>query len=341
VDNADESNMWCYTCEPKSEGTTLDSFSIFPEPDWSPTWLAAQDYVNSGAQGGTPKWNPDMKPGSMWTDPQTGKQVKIPGNPYFTTVNRDPYQDLVYLAKDLGAVGVDIDYEEFWHADLHKVATNPGGPWTLTQTIYKYVAVCYDVYLNVQQIYPECQISTAAGATGAWQGNWWGGNLKGVWYYANLWFPTVMKAISSTGGVNVMTYDLSSNMQYYECPSSDCCSLDCQVNFYMNTYKLANLPANVGYEIGTPAYPSPSHDPSHQLPLTTDMLSKITSNTQSQFASGFFWEMFKPAKSGQATPEQVAQAVCKAVTPNDPRCSGTIPPKPPSAFGNNTLSQNY
>jgi hypothetical protein len=26
-------------------------------------------------------------------------------------------------------------------------------------------------------------MSTAAGAVGAWSGNWWGGNLKGVWYF--------------------------------------------------------------------------------------------------------------------------------------------------------------
>jgi len=34
--------------------------------------------------------------------------VTVPGDSYFSTVNRDPYQDLVYLAKDLGLAGVDI-----------------------------------------------------------------------------------------------------------------------------------------------------------------------------------------------------------------------------------------
>ena len=37
---------------------------------------------------------------------------------------------------------------------------------------------------------PHCdptglKLSTAAGAVGAWSGNWWGGNLKGLWYDTN------------------------------------------------------------------------------------------------------------------------------------------------------------
>lgn len=61
----------------------------------------------------------------------------------------------------------------------------------------------------------------------------------------------------------------------------------------MDTFKTANIPAFVGYEIGTPAYPNPVHDKSHQLPLTKDMLSSIISTTQPQFPGGFLWEIFK------------------------------------------------
>jgi hypothetical protein len=32
----------------------------------------------------------------------------VPGNGYFAQQKRDPYQDLVYLAKDLGLAGIDI-----------------------------------------------------------------------------------------------------------------------------------------------------------------------------------------------------------------------------------------
>jgi len=287
VDNANESNQWCYTCEPQSEGTTSASFAIFPNVPWSPTWTSAEQYVEANAKGGAPSWQHDMIPGQSWTDPKTNLQLTIPGSSDFVTAKRDPYQDLVYLAKDLGVKGVDIDYEEFWHADYFKVGAS-GGPWTLYQTVYKYVAILKDVYDNINAIYPGCAMSTAAGATGAWQGNWWGGNLKGVWYYANLWFPTLVSFVSSTGGINVMTYDLSSNEQYYECPSTSCCTLECQVDFYMGTYAQAGIPANVGYEVGTPAYPSPVHDLTHQLPLTTTALATITSQTQSKYRGGFF-----------------------------------------------------
>lgn len=55
--------------------------------------------------------------GRSWTDPVTKQTVVVPGSDAFVKQNRDPYQDLVYLAKDLGLTGVDIDYEEMWHAD--------------------------------------------------------------------------------------------------------------------------------------------------------------------------------------------------------------------------------
>tara|TARA_B110000208_G_C11764676_1_gene428174 strand:- start:142 stop:411 length:270 start_codon:yes stop_codon:yes gene_type:complete len=82
----------------------------------------------------------------------------------------------------------------------------------------------------------------------------------------------------------------------------------------------------VGYEVGTPAYPNPKHDPTHQLPLTTAMLSAIGSTTQAQFSGGFFWEMFKPVAAGQASPTDTAQAICNAVMPaGTARCKGVIP----------------
>lgn len=98
-----------------------------------------------------------------------------------------------------------------------------------------------------------------------------------------------------------------------------------QVAFYMDTYAKAGIPANVGYEIGTPAYPDPTHDASHQLPLTKEMLTAIISVTQSKCAGGFFWEMYKPVKDGQASPTDTAQAICNKVLPGNARCKGTIP----------------
>jgi len=92
----------------------------------------------------------------------------------------------------------------------------------------------------------------------------------------------------------------------------------------MNTYKTASIPASVGYEIGQPAYPDPKHDPSHQLPLTPELLTKIIDGTQTEHGGGFFWEIFKPA-AGHATPTDVAQALCKKLLNGASRCSGTFP----------------
>merc|ERR1712176_1251413 len=119
------------------------------------------------------------------------------------------------------------------------------------QTTYKYAAIAKDIKLNIKKSYPECKLSTAAGAVGAWSGKWWGGNLKGIWLLAKKWFPDVMSRV----GINVMTYDLSKNNDFHECPTDNVCELDAQVEFYMKTCRDAGFNANVGYEVGQPAYP--------------------------------------------------------------------------------------
>jgi len=325
IDNCNEDNMWCYSCEPQSEGTSLDSFSIFPEPKNSDTWAAATQYVESKAGGKTPEWHSDMSPGESWTDSKTGTSLKVPGSSKFNDMSRDPYVDFVYLAKDLGASGVDLDYEEFWHADYFKSGESKTGPWELDQTIYKYSAIAKDMLDAIDKIAPDMKLSSAAGAVGAWSGKWWGGNLKGVWLKAKQWFPEVMDRVQ----INVMTYDLSSNNDFHECPTTDVCDLDQQVEYYMKTYRDGGFSANVGYEVGQPAYPDPTHDKSHQLPLTADKLSAILDKTQGQHPGGFFWELYKDA-AGEATATEVAQQLCKKVLGDAPRCSGVIPSVGPS-----------
>jgi len=326
INNCVDSNQYCYVCEPPSEGTTLADFSIFPEPQNSATWQSAVQFVTAGATGAAPQWNYDMIPGRSWTDSKTGITTTVPGSDAYYTQNRDPYQDLVYLAADLGAAGIDLDYEEFWHADYYKTGT---GPYQLTQTIYKYAAIAYDLQLNIKSIAPTLKLSTAAAAVGAWTGDWWGGNLKGVWLAIKQQYPAIINFFTSganAGGINVMTYDLSDNEQYYECPASNVCTLDQQVQFYMNTYTQAAITAGVGYEIGTPAYPDPTQDPQNQLPLTLSELQLIISQTQINYGNGFFWEMFKsPDSSSNASPTQVAQAVCNVVNAGSSRCQGVIP----------------
>ena len=151
-------------------------------------------------------------------------------------------------------------------------------------------------------------------------------------FYSAQWYPDLIDFVASTGGINVMTYDLSSDESHYECPLPGVCSLHEQTAFYMGTYANASIAANVGYETGTPAYPDPVENPTHQLPLTLDELALITGGPQKTSPGGFFWEIFKqPAKAGEATPTQVAQAICNVVLPGNARCKGTLPVLPPSA----------
>merc|ERR1711862_97381 len=260
-----------------------------------------------------------------------GTSVKVPGSSAFADKGRDPYVDFVLLAKDLNCSGVYIDYEEMWHADTWKTGSGKG-PFQLDQTTYKYAAILKDTEDAIKAHAPAMKISTAAGAVGAWGGKWWGGNLKGIWLQVHQKWPELLEMMSSgpnAGGVNVMTYDLSDNQQFHECPNDSTCTLEKQVAFYMNTYKTAGIAASVGYEIGQPAYPDHEHDGSHQLPLDKDKLSTIVSQTQSQYSGGFFWELFKPA-AGHASPTDVAQALCNKLLPGESRCSGSIPSVSPS-----------
>ncbi|KAG0371991.1 hypothetical protein BGX24_000894 [Mortierella sp. AD032] len=309
-----EANMWCYTCEPKSENTVLADFDIFPEPSNSTTWKDAQSYVISKAGGGAPVFHPEIVPGHTWTDPATQQTVLVPGSDAFVKQNRDPYQDLVYLAKDLGLSGVDIDYEEMWHADFYK--SGPAtGPWTSYQTTYKYAAIMQDVRLNILAIQPSLMLATAASAAGGLSTPWWGGNLKNIWYFVNKWYPDLYTFIANTGGVN----------EYHECPDAQTCSLSQQVNYYMKSYADNNMLAHVGYEIGIPAYPASDHDPTHQLPL---IQSEFTSILNAQGAKGgFFWELYKSAgTSANVEVTSAAQQICKAALgASTPRCSGVIP----------------
>ncbi len=331
MNNASPANEWCYTCEPPSSNETLNSFDIFPEPTYSPTWQQAIAYVTATAGGGAPVWDSAIDPGQSWTDPATGLTVPVPGSSLPAQLSRDPYADVVHLAAELGATGIDLDYEEDWHADMLKGGAS-GGPWTLYQTVYKFAAIAKDISLNIAAIKPSLMLATAAGAAGGWPGNWWGGNMKGLVLLAQQYYPDLIAQFASTGGINVMTYDLSDDESHYECPTPAVCTLDQQVDFYMSTYAAASIPANVGYETGTPAYPDPVENPTHQLPLTTALLATITSSTQKSSPGGFFWEMFKqPVVAGEATPTQVAQAICNTVLPGSPRCKGAIPLFTPGA----------
>ena len=218
---------------------------------------------------------------------------------------------------------------QFWHADTFKTVAQGGaagtGPWELHQTTYKLAAVLKDVSDGIDQIAPKMKLSLAAPAVGAWGGKWWGGNLKGSLLAINSRFPSLLAKPIAASGINIMTYDLSDNQDFHECPSDQTCSLDKQVGFYIDTYVTAGIPASVGYELGTPAYPDPTHDKTHQLPLTTDALTLLATSVQTKSTSGFFWQIYKQTGSGEATATATAQAICKVVLPGNTRCSGAFP----------------
>ncbi|KAI8617317.1 hypothetical protein BC830DRAFT_1079975 [Chytriomyces sp. MP71] len=330
IENCNASNQWCYACEPPSNGDTLDSYAVFPEPAWSSTWQQAQAYVAAKASPAV-VWHPNIYGGQNFTDPKTGRTETVLGRTEFATLKRDPYQDLVYLAKDLGLAGIDIDYEEFWHADMFKTGdAKCAEPCQNFQTTYKYTAILKDVAINVANIYPTLKVSTAAAAVGAWNGDWWGGNLKTIWYNSYQLYPDVTKFLTTgtnAGGLNVMTYDISEASD--ECPSTGVCSLSQQVDFYMGTYKQmlgGSAGVYVGYEIGTPAYPN-ADQPQYMANLTASEFSKLQSATQSQYPGGFYWEMFKAADStANVDVNTVSQKLCSQLLPGQSRCSGNLPP---------------
>lgn len=122
LDGCTESNQFCYVCEPINDAV-LSDFEIFPEPDWSDTWQQAQSYVEAGISknAGVPSatWHgkaSGLYAGNTWQDKNnSGHSVLVPGNPAIVQKQTDPYYDFVQLAHELGAAGVDLDYEEFWH----------------------------------------------------------------------------------------------------------------------------------------------------------------------------------------------------------------------------------
>ncbi|KAI9207672.1 uncharacterized protein BJ171DRAFT_596667 [Polychytrium aggregatum] len=331
INNCNESNLFCYACDPPSNGDTMASYAVFPEPSNSALWQQAQSYVQAGAPKKTPPvWHPDIYGGQSFTDPWSKRTVTVPGWNSFFTQKRDPYEDLVLLATDLGVAGVDIDYEEFWHADTFKTGdAKCDKPCHLYQTVYKYSAIIKDIILSIQKHQPSLKVSTAASAAGAWSTDWWGGNLKGIWYYANQYYPDIIKFMSTganAGGINIMSYDLSTSEASQECPAPGVCSLQQQVAFYMGTYDTAKIPANVGYEIGTPAYPT---DPQYMANLTTSAAPSMIQAFHPKYSGGFYWELFKtPDSSDNIDVTSLSQDLCKALIPGSSRCSGTVPGVP-------------
>lgn len=109
----------------------------------------------------------DIIPNHTWVDTKNNNRtIMVPGTDLYFRLDRDPYADMVSLAVDLGADGVDLDFEEFWHADYFRQGPRP---YDLQQTTYKFAAIVKDVIINIAaSSNPNLRLSHAAGATGWW-----------------------------------------------------------------------------------------------------------------------------------------------------------------------------
>ncbi|ORY37025.1 hypothetical protein BCR33DRAFT_854898 [Rhizoclosmatium globosum] len=333
-------NNWCRACDLGVYAYDLSDLSVFPEPNNTSSFQNAQARVASQAKGNNVIWHPEIVGGAQYIDPADKTTVvTVPGSNLWSIQNRDPYQDFIYLAKDLGLNGVDLDYNEIWHADTFRSGSNSLGPFKLDQTVYKYSAIAYDIMKQIRLIYPTCLFSTTVSSVGAWQGNWWGGSLKGLWYYVNLWYPDLIRFIThdaNAGGINVKSFDLSKNNAYYSCQDIIFdCNLGGQVQYFMSTYAQAGIWARTGYQVGQPSHPSPFNDSSHQLPLTQPDLKTILQGVSSSITlGGYVWELFKPKNDlptgSKLQPNNlgvnsVIQQICSKTFPLSARCGGVIP----------------
>ena len=330
-------NQYCYVCEDKGQiednNDLATAMSIFPELESissaSSVWMEAQTKVNDAisananacSDGSTtkPPASPcpanqrkgkDLIPTSTYTEGSVS--TTVPGY----KVEIDPYGSIVDLAIDLGATGIDVDYEEMWHADKYKDVAAGGdatlGPWTLYETVYKYATIVQTIMLHIQKKQPSLYISTTPGAAGAvpgYKGGWnfWGGNLKGVWGLVSKIFPDIWAKLTEHDGLNVMTYDLSKDQTYHECPTTDSasCQLPAQVKYYMGTFDAlksgkSGSMASVGFELGAPAYPGcGSNAVDDRLYATESNLKEMLPNFTDR--NLFYWQWGKPPDTNNNT----------------------------------------
>ena len=271
--------VWCGTCEPLGDITDpieySQLFTFFPDPCQS----GRSPDLNSG--GIDRKQNPKgcLQPGtkhdnlklslSQYSDggypeasgtnivryPFTGGAAKLentPGNKLDTPTQS--YTSFCDFAAALGADGVDIDYEEFWHADTYRSAVaaknydggnqlSIAGPVDLQQTADKFsdIIQVFQDYITNKPL--KLKLSTPGGAASCVSGDWWGGNLKGLNLKDN-----VKEKLKNFSDINIMTYDLSGrHTTPLECGFQDpdqpknagippTCDLPTQVSWYMNSY---------------------------------------------------------------------------------------------------------
>jgi hypothetical protein len=205
-------------CEPKPKsgssvtpGDYWNYFTFFPDPNFYKQKDSATQPVPGGFLN-SPVIHTDDK---RATFQQNNVQHILPGNfipKKEWDAGGDPYTSFVTFAKNLGASGIDFDYEEFWHADTYNTDAppTPGGYNYGTETINKIKAIL-EMFSKELNATTGLKLSTPAGAVNNMtEGPWWGGNLKGINNEVkNPGFTTYFTNGQTGGGMNVMSYDLS------------------------------------------------------------------------------------------------------------------------------------
>ena len=265
--------------------------------DW--TDLLNNDLYNGLAISLIPNNKQDRWP--EWTLNVSGP-IKIPQSP--PLLNVDPnamvgnekypgaakmYYSFVKMASQVGANGVDLDYEEFWHADSFHTPNgatatsyNNGAPGLMPFTKAKLLRIALMLKYYCLKTKgggkntagdsnnSEMGLSIPAPAVGAVGGAWYFGNLKGLFLDdAAFSYKTIFPLFTGhtpldpsavfnklyNGGIFPMIYDLGAAC--YDCPEGDDdkCPLVEQVKYYTQTFANANINTYIGFEVGRPAYP--------------------------------------------------------------------------------------
>ena len=284
---------------------------------------------------------PNNKEATVKT-PMTGGLAKLKNNPGNYTTPINGHSTITYTTfcdfvgnKGLGATGIDVDYEEFWHVDTYRKKGIPNidfdmdgvsgdaglGPINIDETAMKFsdiINVFSDKIKKMNQN-PILRLSTPGGATSCTKTPMWGGNLRSLFINRLIKKSNILNAFS--GGINIMSYDLSADAGT-ECEVKDGsgssiivgplpkkCDLPSQVNTYLASYNNnCEIKAGVGIEIGQPAYPALTNPKKDKIRLTTtkDDASQIIESayknfngkdkTINQSGGAFFWDLFKEAK---------------------------------------------
>ena len=108
------------------------------------------------------------------------------------------YEPFVQMAAELGADGVDFDYEEFWQLetlfktlvkstveydnDLNVKVYHGGGDLLLTKFKFARTSAVWRAAVNKinSKNTSNLGLSVPSGVVSMWKGDWWFGNLKGV-----------------------------------------------------------------------------------------------------------------------------------------------------------------